>query len=99
MGSGLPHRTINGKPKGMIAQQATKDLYKLPKTLNKLWEEKNKKCALYMNKDANEKTGKAIEEMDKVMDKMWNAQRVEILFRELAAGLEQPILGPSPKPT
>ena len=49
MGSGLPHRTVNGEPKGMIAQQATKDLYKLLKTLNKLRKRNKKMCMLIEN--------------------------------------------------
>jgi len=65
--------------------------------LNELWgtirgERETRATArgkLYINKDANEKTGKAIEEMDKAMDKLWNAQRVDILFRELTGILER----------
>ena len=47
------------------------------------------KGKLYISKDANKKTGKAIAEMDKVMGKMWKTQRVEILFRELTGILER----------
>ena len=49
IGSGLPHRTTNGEPKGMVAQQATKDLYKLLKTLNKLRKRNKKMCMLIEN--------------------------------------------------
>jgi len=65
--------------------------------LNKLWgiirgERETRATArgkLYINRDADEKTGKAIEEMDKVMERLWNAQRVDILFRELTGILER----------